>query len=106
MRFRAGNAGAGHTTDLDSNTEFREEYPWPLPSTIHGDIGRMRRAVIDCNHAVTVAHCVKSLPDEISVRLGDWDAGSTTELYELDLLRGGHFLHERFYQAAHHNDIA
>jgi len=111
MRFGLGMLGRGHSSlDLDSNTEFGE-YPWhaAILSTLHGDNRYVcGGAVIDCNHVVTVAHCVKSLyPDEISVRLGDWDAGSTTELYEhMTYSVADIFLHERFYQGSLHNDIA
>ena len=38
-------------------------------------------ALIDCSHIVTAAHCVKSLyPEEIIVRIGDWDAAAKTEV--------------------------
>ena len=38
---------------------------------------------MDCSHVVTAAHCVKSLfPDEITVRIGDWDAAGDNEVRE------------------------
>ena len=38
-------------------------------------------AVLDGSHIVTAAHCVKSLfPEEITVRIGDWDASSDIEV--------------------------
>ena len=40
-------------------------------------------AIVDCSHVVTAAHCVKSLfPDEITVRIGDWDAAGDNEVEE------------------------
>ena len=44
-------------------------------------------ALIDARHVVTAAHCVKSFyPQEITVRVGDWDVNSEREPYQhLDL---------------------
>jgi len=111
QRFGHGMLGRGHTgLDLDSDTEFGE-YPWHV--AILTNTGGSRQyicggALIDCSHIVTAAHCVKSLyPEEIIVRIGDWDAAAKTELYK----DASHevsdiFIHERFYAGSLHNDIA
>ena len=66
------------------------EYPWHvgLLSTISGHTEyACGGALIDDRHVVTAAHCVKSFyPEEITVRLGDWDVNSEREPYRhLDL---------------------
>jgi len=111
VRFGHGMLGRGHSSlDFDSNSEYGE-YPWHV--AILSNIGGVGRyicggAIVDCNHIVTAAHCVKSLyPDEISVRVGDWDASSNSELYEHKTHRVSDiFIHERFYAGSLHNDIA
>jgi len=111
VRFGAGMLGRGHSdVDLDSNTEFGE-YPWHV--AIMSNAGGKNRyicggAIVDCSHIVTAAHCVKSLyPEEITVRVGDWDAAGDIELYS-DVTHdvSDIFLHERFYAGSLHNDIA
>lgn len=111
QRFGHGMLGRGHTgLDLDSDSEFGE-YPWHV--AILTNTGGSRNyicggALIDCSHILTAAHCVKSLyPEEIMVRIGDWDAASKSELYK----DASHevsdiFIHERFYAGSLHNDIA
>jgi len=110
IRFGHGMLGRGHNLDLDSNTEFGE-YPWHV--AILTDIGTKGRylcggAIVNCNHIVTAAHCVKSLyPEEITVRIGDWDASANSELYEHETHDVSDiFIHERFYEGSLHNDIA
>jgi len=112
LRFGLGMLGRGHSAvDLDSNTEFGE-YPWHVAILSNQGSASSKYicggALINCNHVLTVAHCVKSLyPDELTVRVGDWDAGSLSELYEHDTYTASDiFIHERFYPGSLHNDIA
>ena len=44
-------------------------------------------ALVDARHVLTAAHCVKAYyPEELHVRLGDWDVNSDLEPYpHLDL---------------------
>jgi len=111
VRFGQGMLGRGHNDlDLDSDTEFGE-YPWHV--AILSNTGHNRRyicggALIDCSHVVTAAHCVKSLyPEEIIIRVGDWDAASKSEIYrDASHEVSDIFIHERFYAGSLHNDIA
>ena len=85
VRFGDALLGRGHGRDLDSNTEYGE-YPWHagLLVTIDGVTEYVcGGAVIDSRHVATAAHCVKSYyPEEIHVRLGDWDVNTDLEPYQ------------------------
>jgi len=111
LRFGHAMLGRGHTgLDLDSDTEFGE-YPWHVAILTNTAGARQYicgGALIDCSHIVTAAHCVKSLyPEEIVVRIGDWDAASKTELYkDASHTVSDIFIHEQFYAGSLHNDIA
>ena len=89
VRFGDALLGRGHGRDLDSNTEYGE-YPWRagLLVTIDGITEyACGGALIDGRHVLTAAHCVKSyFPEELIVRIGDWDVNSDLEPYpHLDL---------------------
>jgi len=106
----AGLLGRGRGRDLDSDTEYGE-YPWhaAILSTLAGDTEYVcGGALVDARHVLTAAHCVKSYyPEELHVRLGDWDVNSDLEPYpHLDLPVSDIFLHERFFAGSLHNDLA
>ncbi|XP_023324690.1 ovochymase-1 isoform X2 [Eurytemora carolleeae] len=112
VRFRNAMLGRGNSQDLDSDTEFGE-YPWHAAILTNKPTGQPGEyicggAVLDGSHIVTAAHCVKSLfPEELTVRVGDWDASADIELYEHGSLPVSDiFIHERFYPGSLQNDIA
>ena len=109
-RFGDALLGRGHGRDLDSNSEYGE-YPWHVGLLV--TLGGLTEyvcggALIDSRHVVTAAHCVKSYyPEEVVVRLGDWDVNSQLEPFlHQDVLAEEIFLHERFFAGSLHNDLA
>jgi len=112
--FRFGEAllGRGHGRDLDSDSEYGE-YPWHV-----GIFSSLRRgdsseylcggALIDSQHILTAAHCVKSFyPEELHIRLGDWDVNSNMEPYaHMEFAVDSIFIHEWFFSASLQNDLA
>jgi len=110
-RFGGALLGRGHSgRDLDSDSEYGE-YPWHvgLLATVEGDTDYVcGGALIDSEHVLTAAHCVKSFyPHELLVRIGDWDVNSNLEPYpHKDMDVSDIFIHERFFAGTLHNDIA
>lgn len=64
--------------------------------------------IIDNRHLLTAAHCIKShRPEELRVRLGEWDVNSENEFYphiELDVAAIA--IHPEYYAGNLINDIA
>ena len=87
-------------------------YPWHAGLLEISPAGTNRylcgAALLDTWHLATAAHCVKSyFPRELWVRLGDWDVNTKAEPYpHLDLPVQDIFIHERFFPATLHNDLA
>merc|ERR1719410_1964840 len=65
-------------------------------------------ALIDSSHLLTATHCVnKFRPEELRVRLGEWDVHQDTETFssvEVDVL--SIHTHPEFHPANLYNDIA
>jgi len=65
-------------------------------------------SLIDSSHLLTAAHCVKQLrPEEIRVRLGEWDVNNDSEFYpniEFEVLSIN--IHPEFYSGNLYNDVA
>jgi len=109
-RFGGALLGRGHGRDLDSDSEYGE-YPWHVGilATVEGDTDYVcGGALVDSQHVLTAAHCVKSFyPHELLVRVGDWDVNSNLELYQhRDMSISDVFIHERFFAGSLHNDLA
>ena len=64
--------------------------------------------MIDTSHLLTAAHCIKHLrPEEIRVRLGEWDVNNDSEFYpniEFEVLSIN--IHPEFYSGNLYNDVA
>jgi len=111
VKFGGALLGRGHSgRDLDSDSEYGE-YPWHvgLLATVEGDTDYVcGGALIDSEHILTAAHCVKSFyPHELLVRVGDWDVNSNMEPYpHKDMAVSDIFIHERFFAGSLHNDLA
>jgi len=111
-RFGDALLGRGHGRDLDSDSEYGE-YPWHVGilSSL-GQGGSLEYlcggALIDSEHILTAAHCVKSFyADEVIVRLGDWDVNTDMEPYaHMEFAVDSIFVHEWFFSASLQNDLA
>ena len=120
-KFGGALLGRGHGRDLDSDSEYGE-YPWHvgiLASLRRGDSSEYLcgGALIDSEHILTAAHCVKSFyPEELHIRcdlkfwkrktisnfcrLGDWDVNSNMEPYaHMEFAVDSIFIHEMFFSA-------
>jgi len=97
---------AGTTVDADFG-----EYPWQaaiLQKDQYDNIYTCGAALIDPSHLITATHCInKFRPEQLRVRLGEWDVHSDTELYtnvEMDVLEIKY--HPEFHPGNLYNDIA
>ena len=96
----------GTTLDADFG-----EYPWQaaiLQKDQYDNIYTCGAALIDPSHLITATHCInKFRPEELRVRLGEWDVHSDTEPYtnvEMDVLDIKY--HPEFHSGNLYNDIA
>ena len=67
-------------------------------------------SLVDGSHILTAAHCIdefRNRPDQIRIRLGEWDVNNDSEFYphiEFDV--SDIFIHDKFYPGNLFNDIA
>ncbi|XP_049535764.1 phenoloxidase-activating factor 2-like isoform X1 [Anopheles darlingi] len=86
------------------------EYPWQVVLLGPGDVYVGSGALINANHVLTAAHKISDYTSgtrALKVRLGEWDAASTTEPFpvqEFTVTR--YFVHPSFSSANLRNDIA
>uniref|UniRef100_A0A0K2SZK0 Putative LOC100164097 [Acyrthosiphon pisum] n=1 Tax=Lepeophtheirus salmonis TaxID=72036 RepID=A0A0K2SZK0_LEPSM len=91
-------------------TEFGE-YPWQvaiLKKDEFDNVYLCAGSLIDGSHVITAAHCIRGYnPDEIVLRLGEWDVNNDSEFYtHIELDAKNLFIHEEFYPGNLYNDIA
>ena len=94
----------------EGDTEFGE-YPWQvalLKKEQYDNVYVCGASLIDASHLLTAAHCIKQYrPEELRVRLGEWDVNNDSEFYpniELDVLSIK--VHPEFYSGNLYNDLA
>ena len=87
------------------------EYPWQaaiLQKDQYDNIYTCGAALIDASHLITATHCInKFRPEQLRVRLGEWDVHSDSEPYtnvEMDVLEIKY--HPEFHAGNLYNDIA
>ena len=98
----------GDATTVDADFA---EYPWQaaiLKKDQYDNIYTCGAALIDSSHLITATHCVnKYRPEELRVRLGEWDVHSDTEVFtniEMDVISIKY--HPEFHAGNLYNDIA
>eukprot|EP00096_Caligus_rogercresseyi_P011803 TRINITY_DN476_c0_g1_i11.p1 TRINITY_DN476_c0_g1~~TRINITY_DN476_c0_g1_i11.p1 ORF type:complete len:1230 (-),score=306.52 TRINITY_DN476_c0_g1_i11:343-4032(-) len=94
----------------NGETEFGE-YPWQvaiLKKDTLDNVYLCAGSLIDGSHVITAAHCVRGYnPDELVLRLGEWDVNNDSEFYTHIEIDAKHiFVHEKFYPGNLYNDIA
>ncbi|XP_063588253.1 atrial natriuretic peptide-converting enzyme-like [Penaeus indicus] len=108
LRNAAGITGRVKNPDyVRGDTEFGE-YPWHVAIMEINDDYLCGGALIDAVHVLTAAHCISGLlPQEIKIRLGDWDVFGPTEFYS-HIEVGAEFvvIHPNYYAGNLENDLA
>nr|XP_040222106.2 phenoloxidase-activating factor 2-like [Anopheles coluzzii] len=95
---------------VTANQASYGEYPWQVVLLGPGDVYVGSGALIDNLHVLTAAHKISDYTSgtrALKVRLGEWDAASTTEplpVQEFTVAR--YFVHPSFTAANLRNDIA
>ena len=87
------------------------EYPWQaaiLQKDQYDNVYTCGAALIDGSHLLTATHCInKYRPEQLRVRLGEWDVHNDSELYpniEMDVLDIKY--HPDFHTGNLYNDLA
>ncbi|GLG97993.1 Phenoloxidase-activating factor 2, partial [Gryllus bimaculatus] len=95
---------------VDGDSEFGE-YPWQaaiLKKDTHESVYVCGGTLIDAQHIITAAHCVKTYSShDLRVRLGEWDVNHDVEFYpyvERDV--SAVVVHPEFYAGTLYNDLA
>uniref|UniRef100_A0A182J0I2 Uncharacterized protein n=1 Tax=Anopheles atroparvus TaxID=41427 RepID=A0A182J0I2_ANOAO len=95
---------------VTNNQASYGEYPWQAVLLGPGDVYVGSGALINANHVLTAAHKISDYTSgsrTLKVRLGEWDAASTSEplpVQEYTVTR--YFVHPNFNAANLRNDIA
>ncbi|XP_035776537.1 phenoloxidase-activating factor 2-like [Anopheles albimanus] len=95
---------------VSANQASYGEYPWQVVLLGPGDVYVGSGALINANHVLTAAHKISDYTSgtrALKVRLGEWDAASTSEplpIQEFTVTR--YFVHPNFNSANLRNDIA
>jgi len=114
-KARQGGQADSHNSQLqrESTTVDSDfgEYPWQaaiLQKDQYDNIYTCGAALIDSNHLLTATHCInKYRPEQLRVRLGEWDVHNDDELYpnlEMDVLDIKY--HPNFHTGNLYNDLA
>ncbi|XP_075145319.1 inactive CLIP domain-containing serine protease A3 [Haematobia irritans] len=84
------------------------EYPWQAALLTTGEVYLGSGALISPQHVLTVAHKVANLAiTSFKVRLGEWDAASTTEpIPAQDVMVSNVFIHPNYNKDNLQNDVA
>ncbi|CRK95878.1 CLUMA_CG009324, isoform B [Clunio marinus] len=95
---------------IDGDSEFGE-YPWQaaiLKKDPKESVYVCGGTLIDANHIITAAHCVKTYSGfDLRVRLGEWDVNHDVEFYpyvERDVISV--HVHPEYYAGTLDNDLA
>ncbi|ROT78249.1 Catenin delta-2 [Penaeus vannamei] len=108
LRNAAGITGRVKNPEyVRGDTEFGE-YPWHVAIMKISDDYVCGGALIDDVHVLTAAHCISGLlPQEMKIRLGDWDVFGPTEFYShIEVGAESVVIHPDYYAGNLENDLA
>ncbi|XP_073824709.1 inactive CLIP domain-containing serine protease A3 [Musca autumnalis] len=112
---QAGTYQCGHSYPPPPNSQAAGagqasfgEYPWQAALLTTGEVYLGSGALISAQHVLTAAHKVANLPiTSFKVRIGEWDAASTTEpIPAEDVMVANVFIHPNYNKDNLQNDVA